>query len=100
MIVGDGRPFVAALITLDPEALPAGSPVAELRADPKVQAEIQAAVDRANLSVSKAEQIKKFTILDRDITEDSGHLTPTLKVKRGAVLRDFAGEIDALYGGH
>jgi long-chain acyl-CoA synthetase len=100
MIVGDGRPFVAALITLDPEAVPAGSPVAELRADPKVRAEIQAAVDRANLSVSKAEQIKKFTILDRDITEDSGHLTPTLKVKRGAVLRDFAEEIDALYGGH
>ncbi|MFI7700917.1 AMP-dependent synthetase/ligase [Nonomuraea sp. NPDC049480] len=99
MIVGDGRPFVAALITLDPEALPAGSPVSELRSDPKVLAEIQTAVDRANLSVSKAEQIKKFTILDADITEDSGHLTPTLKVKRGVVLRDFAKEIDELYGG-
>ncbi|TMR96048.1 AMP-dependent synthetase/ligase [Nonomuraea basaltis] len=99
MIVGDDRPFVAALITLDPEAMPAGSSVAELRADPKVQAEIQAAVDRANLSVSKAEQIKKFTILDADITEDSGHLTPTLKVKRGLIMRDFAKQIDDLYTG-
>ncbi|MGP3954900.1 AMP-dependent synthetase/ligase [Nonomuraea sp. 3N208] len=97
MIIGDGRPFVAALVTLDPEAVPAGSSVSELRADPKVQAEIQTAVDRANLSVSKAEQIKKFLILDRDITEDSGHLTPTLKVKRGLVMRDFAKEIDELY---
>jgi long-chain acyl-CoA synthetase len=99
MIVGDGRPFVAALITLDPEAVPSGSSVAELRSDPKVRAEIQSAVDRANLSVSKAEQIKKFTILDADITEDSGHLTPTLKVKRGVVMRDFAKEIDELYSG-
>ncbi|MGP3913623.1 AMP-dependent synthetase/ligase [Nonomuraea sp. 10N515B] len=97
MIIGDGRPFVAALVTLDPEALPAGSSVSELRADPKMQAEIQEAVDRANQSVSKAEQIKKFLILDRDITEDSGHLTPTLKVKRGLVMRDFAKEIDELY---
>nr|WP_206067051.1 AMP-dependent synthetase/ligase [Nonomuraea sp. FMUSA5-5] len=100
MIVGDGRPFVAALITLDPEALPAGAKVAELRGDPKVQAEIQAAVDRANQSVSKAEQIKKFLILDGDITEESGHLTPTLKVKRSLVMRDFAKDIDDLYGGH
>ncbi|MFB4264392.1 AMP-dependent synthetase/ligase [Nonomuraea sp. GTA35] len=100
MIVGDGRPFVAALITLDPEAVPAGAKVAELRADPKVQAEIQGAVDRANLSVSKAEQIKKFAILDVDITEESGHLTPTLKVKRSLVMRDFAKDIDELYSGH
>ncbi|MFI7634806.1 AMP-dependent synthetase/ligase [Nonomuraea sp. NPDC049400] len=99
MIVGDGRPFVAALITLDPEALPAGASVAELREDPAVLADVQAAVDRANLQVSKAEQIKKFTILDGDITEDSGHLTPTLKVKRNLVLRDFAKEIDELYDG-
>ncbi|GAA3555120.1 AMP-dependent synthetase/ligase [Nonomuraea rosea] len=98
MIVGDGRPFVAALITLDPEALPAGATAAALRTDPQVQAEIQGAVDRANLTVSKAEQIKKFTILDADITEDSGHLTPTLKVKRNLVMRDFAKEIDDLYG--
>lgn len=99
MIVGDGRPFVAALITLDPEAVPAGSTVANLRTDPQVQAEIQGAVDRANLMVSKAEQIKKFVILDADITEESGHLTPTLKVKRNVVMRDFTGEIDRLYEG-
>ncbi|MEV4084897.1 AMP-dependent synthetase/ligase, partial [Nonomuraea fuscirosea] len=99
MIVGDGRPFVAALITLDPEAVPAGSTVAGLREDPATQAEIQSAVDRANLMVSKAEQIKKFVILDADITEESGHLTPTLKVKRNVVMRDFSGEIDRLYDG-
>ncbi|MEU6710715.1 AMP-dependent synthetase/ligase [Nonomuraea sp. NPDC046802] len=95
MVIGDGRPFVAALITLDPEALPSG----ESRTDPKVLAQIQEAVDRANLSVSRPEQIKKFTILDGDITEESGHLTPTLKVKRGIVMKDFAKEIDELYGG-
>ncbi|MFC4007705.1 AMP-dependent synthetase/ligase [Nonomuraea purpurea] len=95
MVVGDGRPFVAALITLDPEALPSG----ESRTDPTVLAQIQEAVDRANLSVSRPEQIKKFTILDGDITEESGHLTPTLKVKRGIVMKDFAKEIDELYGG-
>ncbi|MER6001702.1 AMP-dependent synthetase/ligase [Nonomuraea angiospora] len=99
MIVGDGRPFVAALITLDPEALPDGASATELRTDPAVLAQVQEAVDRANLLVSKAEQIKKFTILDRDITEDSGHLTPTLKVKRNLVMRDFAKEIDGLYDG-
>ncbi|KAB8192775.1 AMP-binding protein [Nonomuraea phyllanthi] len=95
MVVGDGRPFVAALITLDPEALPAAA--AEARTDPAVLAQVQEAVDRANQHVSKAEQIKKFAILDGDITEDSGHLTPTLKVKRNVVMRDFAKEIDALY---
>ncbi|MEV4354449.1 AMP-dependent synthetase/ligase [Nonomuraea sp. NPDC049625] len=99
MIVGDGRPFVAALITLDPEALPDGASATELRTDPAVLAQVQEAVDRANLLVSKAEQIKKFMILDRDITEDSGHLTPTLKVKRNLVMRDFAKEIDGLYDG-
>ncbi len=97
MVVGDGRPFVAALVTLDPEAVPAGRTVAELRTDPEVLAEVQAAVDRANQSVSKAEQIKKFAILEQDITEESGHLTPTLKVKRNLVLRDFAGQIEELY---
>ncbi|MET8867473.1 AMP-dependent synthetase/ligase [Nonomuraea sp. NPDC004580] len=97
MIIGDGRPFVAALITLDPEALPAGATVAGLKSDPEVLAQIQGAVDRANAMVSKAEQIKKFVVLDADITEESGHLTPTLKVKRNLVMRDFADEIDAIY---
>ncbi|MEV4394667.1 AMP-dependent synthetase/ligase [Nonomuraea sp. NPDC049607] len=98
MIVGEGRPFVAALVTLDPEATPAGRSVAELRADPAILAQVQEAVDRANSTVSKAEQIKKFTILDADLTEESGHLTPTLKVKRNLVMRDYAKEIDELYG--
>ncbi|MEU4231540.1 AMP-dependent synthetase/ligase [Nonomuraea sp. NPDC026600] len=105
MIVGDGQPFVATLITLDPEALDQwksanGLPSAtlsELRTDPRVLAEVQKAVDTANRAVSKAEQIKKFAILDVDITEDSGHLTPTLKIKRNVVMRDFAEDVDALY---
>ncbi|GAA3663418.1 AMP-dependent synthetase/ligase [Nonomuraea antimicrobica] len=100
MVVGDGKPFVAALITLDPEAVPAGSTIDGLRDDPAVRAQIQAAVDRANLTVSHPEQIKKFTILGGDITEESGHLTPTLKVKRSLIMRDFAKEIDELYEGH
>ncbi|YCK40576.1 AMP-dependent synthetase/ligase [Actinomadura sp. ATCC 39365] len=98
MIVGEGRPFVAALVTLDPEATPAGRSAAELRADPAILAQVQEAVDRANGMVSKAEQIKKFTILETDLTEESGHLTPTLKVKRNLVMRDYAKEIDELYG--
>ncbi|WP_326821291.1 AMP-dependent synthetase/ligase [Streptosporangium sp. NBC_01756] len=106
MVVGDDRPFVAAIVTLDPEALEqwkgangkAGATLAGLSTDPAILAEVQKAVDRANASVSKAEQIKKFTVLDIDITEESGHLTPTLKVKRNLVMRDFAQQIDSLYG--
>ncbi|MEV8631853.1 long-chain fatty acid--CoA ligase [Streptosporangium sp. NPDC051023] len=106
MVVGDDRPFVAALVTLDPEALElwkrtngrAGASVADLSADPAILAEVQKAVDDANRSVSKAEQIKKFVVLDTDITEESGHVTPSLKIKRNVVARDFAGQIDALYG--
>ncbi|MER6945598.1 AMP-dependent synthetase/ligase [Nonomuraea sp. NPDC000554] len=105
MVVGDNRPFVAALITLDHEALEhwqpanglASATLAELRTDPRILAEVQGAVDRANAMVSRPEQIKKFTILDADITEESGHLTPTLKIKRDIVMRDFAKDVDALY---
>ncbi|MBN6057063.1 long-chain fatty acid--CoA ligase [Nonomuraea sp. RK-328] len=104
VVVGDGRPFVGALITLDPEALEQwrstrgrAEAAAASAAGPEIRAEVQQAVDRANATVSKAEQIKKFTILDADITEESGHLTPTLKIKRNIVLRDFAGDVDALY---
>ncbi|MFF0576486.1 AMP-dependent synthetase/ligase [Streptosporangium saharense] len=106
MVVGDGRPFVAALVTLDPEALErwqktngkAGASVADLSQDPAIQAEVQKAVNDANRTVSKAEQIKKFTVLDIDLTEESGHVTPSLKVKRALVARDFADQIEALYG--
>ncbi|GIH96482.1 AMP-dependent synthetase/ligase [Planobispora siamensis] len=106
MVVGDDKPFVAAIVTLDPEALEQwkaangkeSATLADLSADPAIVAEVQKAVDDANRSVSKAEQIKKFSILDIDITEESGHLTPTLKVKRNVVMRDFAKHIEELYG--
>ncbi|WP_436757052.1 AMP-dependent synthetase/ligase [Streptosporangium sp. V21-05] len=105
MVVGDDRPFVAALITLDVEALEqwktangrAGAGLAELSSDPAIVAEVQKAVDGANRFVSKAEQIKKFTVLDIDISEESGHLTPTLKIKRNIVMRDFTKQVDSLY---
>ncbi|MEU9832791.1 long-chain fatty acid--CoA ligase [Streptosporangium sp. NPDC048047] len=106
MVVGDGRPFVSALVTLDPEALEQwkktngreGASLADLSTDQTVLAEVQKAVDTANRSVSKAEQIKKFTVLDTDLTEETGHVTPSLKIKRNLVMRDFADRIDALYG--
>jgi long-chain acyl-CoA synthetase len=106
MVVGDGRPYIACLITLDPEALehwkqqhgkPASATAAELATDPDLVAEIQAAVDDANKAVSRAESIRRFRVLGTDFTEDSGHLTPSLKIRRSVVLKDFAADIDALY---
>ncbi|MEW9527900.1 long-chain fatty acid--CoA ligase [Microbispora sp. NPDC049125] len=102
MVVGDDRPFVAALVTLDPEALEqwkqAGGKAEVSLTDPALLAEVQTAVDQANRMVSKPEQIKKFVILENDLTEESGHLTPSLKVKRNLVTRDFAKQIEELYG--
>jgi long-chain acyl-CoA synthetase len=107
MVVGDGRPYIACLITLDAEALdpwlqqhgrPAGSTAADLTEDPELIAEIQAAVDEANKAVSRAESIRRFRILGSDFTEASGHLTPSLKVRRNVVAKDYAADIDALYG--
>ncbi|MFY1593142.1 AMP-dependent synthetase/ligase [Micromonospora sp. WMMD737] len=108
MLVGDGRPYVAALITVDPQAWQRwrtatgrpDAPLADLRDDPRLRAEIQQAVDRANRTVSKAEQIKTFRILPRDLTETDGELTPTLKVKRDVVADRYAADLDALYRGH
>jgi long-chain acyl-CoA synthetase len=106
LVVGDGRPYVAALITLDPEAVrtwlvrrnrPADTSLAHLTDDPDLLAELQAAVDDANKAVSRAESIRKFRVLDTDFTEQSGHLTPSLKLRRNVVTKDFADEIDALY---
>jgi long-chain acyl-CoA synthetase len=106
IVVGDQRPFIAALITLDEEALPlwlgskgksADLTADQLRDDPDVLAEIQSAVDDANKAVSKAEAIKKFRILGTDFTEANGLLTPSLKLKRSAVLKEFDSEVDALY---
>jgi long-chain acyl-CoA synthetase len=106
MVVGDGRPFVAALITLDPEALgpwkekhgkPADATVASLRDDPDLIADIQAAVDDANQAVSRAESIRKFRILEGDFTQEAGQLTVKLGIRRSVLLKDFAADIDALY---
>ncbi|BCW66227.1 long-chain-fatty-acid--CoA ligase [Arthrobacter sp. NicSoilB4] len=106
VVVGDGRPFVSALINLDPEGLenwcamhkvPAMSP-AEAKGNDLVRVALQRAVDEANALVSQAESIRSFVVLDADFTEESGHLTPSLKLKRAAVVRDFAAQINRLYG--
>ena len=106
MVVGDGRPFVAALITLDPETLgpwkerhgkPADTTIAALRDDPELVAEVQAAVDDANHAVSRAESIRKFRILDGDFTQEAGQLTVKLGIRRSVLMKDFAADVDALY---
>ncbi|MEU3073633.1 AMP-dependent synthetase/ligase [Streptomyces laurentii] len=106
MVVGDGRPFVAALVTLDEDFLgrwaaehgkPAGSTATSLREDPELLAEVQRAVDDGNSAVSKAESVRKFRILSAQFTEEAGHITPSLKLKRNVVAKDFADEIEALY---
>lgn len=107
IVVGDQKPFIAALVTLDGEMLPGwaanhgldGLTVEQARTNPVVRTEIQKAVDEANKAVSKAESIRKFEILSVDFTEESGHLTPSLKLKRNVVMNDFADEVEALYGG-
>ncbi len=107
IVVGDGKPYIAALVTLDEEMYPSwaanhgldGVAFAAARTDDRVVAEIQRAVDEANTAVSKAESIRKFALLEGDFTEESGHLTPSLKLKRNVVMRDFEDEVDALYGG-
>ncbi len=108
IVVGDQRPFIGALVTLDEEMLPvwlnnngedAAMSVEEAAKNPKVLAEIQSAIDRANATVSRAESIRKFVILPHDLTEASGHLTPKLSIKRNVILEDFAGTIDGLYSG-
>ncbi|MCD4534686.1 AMP-dependent synthetase/ligase [Nocardioides sp. cx-169] len=104
MVVGDRQPFIAALVTIDPESFPAwaeahgktGS-IADHVDDPDLRAEIEAAVEDANKTVSKAESIRKFTILPGDWTEEGGELTPSLKLKRNVVLRQCKDAIAALY---
>ncbi|WP_407687601.1 AMP-dependent synthetase/ligase [Mycobacterium sp. HUMS_1102779] len=106
MVVGDNKPFIGALITIDPEAFDvwkqrnskaAGASVGDLTTDPDLIAEVDAAVKQANLSVSHAESIRKFRILPVDFTEDTGELTPTMKVKRKVVAEKFASDIAAIY---
>jgi long-chain acyl-CoA synthetase len=106
IVVGDQRPFIGALVTLDAEALPGwlrsrGKDPSltpdRLREDPDLQAEIQAAVTEANEAVSHAEAIKKFRVLAADFSEENGTLTPSLKLKRAVVMKEFGDEVEALY---
>ncbi len=106
MVVGDGRPYIACLITLDEEAVgvwltrhkrPAGITIAQLAEDPEMIGDIQVAVDEANQAVSRAESIRRFRILPVDFTEQNGYLTPSLKVRRSVVMKDFAADIESLY---
>ena len=105
MVVGDNKPFIAALVTLDQDALKSwivankkdGASVADLVNDPTLQAVIQTAVDEANKAVSRAESIRKFTILPTDFSIAGGQLTAKLSVKRHVVAQQFAKEIEALF---
>jgi long-chain acyl-CoA synthetase len=106
MVVGDRQPFIAVLVTLDPEALPAWCEardlpadidIAKLRDNPALNEEISQAVDAANKAVSRAEAIKKFRILSTDFTEQGGELTPSLKLKRSVVMERYAADVNSLY---
>ncbi|MCC3316947.1 AMP-dependent synthetase/ligase [Nocardia africana] len=107
MVVGDGKPFVGALITLDPEALPGwktrnnvpeDTPIEKLIELPELTAEIDKAVKDTNKLVSHAEAIKKTRILPVDWTEESGELTPKMSLKRNVVMKNYADEVEAIYG--
>jgi long-chain acyl-CoA synthetase len=106
IVVGDQRPFIGALITLDEEALPGwleskgkpkDTPLDKLRDDEDLIKELDAAVADANKAVSHAEAIKKYRVLDSDFTEENGMLTPSLKLKRAVVLKEFGDEVEGLY---
>jgi long-chain acyl-CoA synthetase len=106
LVVGDAKPYIAVLVAADPETFaqwkadngkPETAMVADLRDDPLLRAEIQAAIDDANKAVSQAEAIKKFALLDEDFTEAGGQLTPTLKVRRYIIMEQYAAQIAALY---
>jgi len=107
VVIGDNQPFIAALISLDAEMLPiwlannggnASMSLAEAAKSTIVINEVQRAIDQVNKSVSKAESIRKFEIISTELSEDSGHVTPSLKIKRAQVMKDFAPVIDDIYG--
>ncbi|MFF1659752.1 AMP-dependent synthetase/ligase [Streptomyces sp. NPDC058255] len=107
LVVGDNRPCIAALITLDPEAvahwmsvrgLPSGTPMSEVVRDPRMRADVQRAVDYANEAVSRAESIRVFALVEGEFSEENGLLTPSLKIKRHAVMAAYREQIEALYG--
>jgi long-chain acyl-CoA synthetase len=106
MVVGDGQKYVAALITIDADYFsywkttrgkPVGASVADLAEDEDLMAEVQQAVDDGNLAVSTAESVRKFRILGSEFSPENGYLTPSLKLKRNVIMKDFAREVDALY---
>lgn len=106
MVVGDGKPFIGVLLALDPEAMgrwklnhnvPESRSMSELATDPTLRAELQDAINEVNASVSHAEAIKKFFILEVDLTEEENELTPTMKVKRNVVARRYSAAIDHIY---
>jgi long-chain acyl-CoA synthetase len=102
IVIGDRRPYLVALVTLDPEELPAFAEQHNLRpedvaASEEMRVEIQKVVDTINVDYGRVEQIKRFTILPDDLSQEQGTLTPTLKVKRNVVNDQFAGEIEQLY---
>src|SRR5215470_17006121 len=106
LVVGDGRPYVASLITLDEESVEIwkakfprlqGATTAELTEAPEMRAELQGAVNEANKAVSRAEAVRRFRVLPGDFTEQGGYLTPSLKVRRNVILKDFADDVEALY---
>ena len=105
VVVGDRRPYLVALLTLDAEEAPAlaehvgaeGADVAALAQDERVHAEIQKTVDEVNSHVGPVEQIKRFEILPADLSQETGELTPTLKVKRNVVQEKYAADIDGVY---
>lgn len=104
VVVGDGRPFIGVLLTLDRETVPTWAEqhgkttdLDRLMDDPDLYAEIEGAVEEANKAVSKAESIRKFTILPDEWSEEGGQLTPSLKLRRNVVIRDYVDEIETLY---
>ncbi len=106
VVVGDQKPFIGALITLDPDMLPTWlnnngldgkMTLAEAAKNDAVRAEVQSAIDTANTRVSRAESIRKVTFLPSEFTEASGHLTPKLSIKRGVIMSDFAAVVEELY---
>jgi long-chain acyl-CoA synthetase len=108
VVVGEGKPFIAALVTLDRDMLPgwcASRGIApalsahEAAHDERVLQAVQEAVDAANGRVSRAESVRSFTVIDTELTEASGHLTPKLTIKRSVVLRDFAADVEYIYSG-
>jgi long-chain acyl-CoA synthetase len=107
VVFGDNRPYLVALLTIDPDEAPAlaehagalGADMATLAAHPGVRAELQRAVDEVNAKLARIEQVKRFAVLDHDLTQADGELTPTLKIKRPVVTERYADVVKRRYAG-